>query len=88
MMVWSSRSIWIDRMSLSVWSSPSIVTCRLTSGRGGRSVFGAQCRMEAVGCVPTRQVEESLVGGVVHVVVGDLGHDVFLLDDVEKRSTR
>ena len=44
------------------------------------------CLGIVVGCVPTVQLEELRFGGVVHVVVGDLEHDVVLLDVVGKLS--
>ena len=65
---------------------PMTATCRWTSVRGGRNVFGDQCRMMVVGCVPIVQLEESLSGGIFHVVVGGRGLDVVLLDGLEKQS--
>ena len=86
----SSPPTWMCWMSLSVWSNPSTVpmtaTCRWTSVRGGRNVFGDQCRMMVVGCVTIVQLEESLSGGIFHVVVGGRGLDVVLLDGLEKQS--
>ena len=44
-----SQPSWIGVMKLNAWSSPSTfpmtATCRWTSVRGGRNVFGDQCGM-------------------------------------------
>jgi hypothetical protein len=42
--------------------------------------------MMVVGCVHIVQLEESLSGGIFHVVVGGRGLDVVLLDGLEKQS--